>query len=127
MIGNSAFSHTTGQERIIVPPSVRKLEGRNFKYIDNVKFIEVLGKSVEIGGSCFSYCSNLTSVIFPNSEHPTLARDAMDGFPKLAKLFCEKNRQVGRRRRKKLPEEAEPHRGTTSRNQCMVKQKERSA
>ena len=58
------------------------------------KLIEFLGKSIKIGYNCFDSCTNLETVIFPNSEEVIFDFDPKENTPDDAKMLVRSNAKI---------------------------------
>lgn len=93
-IGTAAFYDIEGQERIVLPPSLKTTSINSFSYMKNVKYIDFLGKSVKIGISCFMSCNKLSAVTIPNADNITLDGGTFSLTPDDAKLFVKRSAKI---------------------------------
>lgn len=82
VIEKEAFSNICGQQCLSIPASVKKIGDQAFSNIKDLRFVEVLGRFVEINFSPFCSCKNLAVISFPNAARISMnCNYCMDQLP----------------------------------------------
>lgn len=74
-IGQSAFSYCHGIEKIILPPSVKKVGAYAFERCNNLQYAVLSNKVESVGLNAFYYCENLKYLVI------TKFNVALEGYP----------------------------------------------
>ncbi|KAK8865150.1 hypothetical protein M9Y10_010684 [Tritrichomonas musculus] len=92
LIENYAFSENSS-EKLVFPPSLKKIGCYSLQYNHNLKYVEFLGKYIEIGYCCF-YSSNISTIIFTNADQIIFGDESTNYIPDNAKILVRKNAQL---------------------------------
>lgn len=66
-IGVGSFNNILGQNKLIIPKSVKTVQHDGFSNNKTIEYIEFLSEKICISMDCFNGCKNLTKISFPNA------------------------------------------------------------
>lgn len=89
-ISNSAFRDTPIKE-IVIPASVKKLQGSAFLGCRNLTKVVFEGDSIDEIGGCFQNCTALTSIVLPRRIKETISYDMFNGCSSLTDVKLPEN------------------------------------
>lgn len=89
-IGLKAFKATNIKE-LVIPASVKKVEGSAFAYCPNLTKVTFAASNMELIEGCFAGCHKLQSVTFPTSLTRDMTYDMFRDCPMLTTVTLPKN------------------------------------
>lgn len=93
LIKKDAF-YENSPEKIILPPSLKKVNKRSFFGNRNLKYVEFLSKSIKIKNYCFGFGQSISTFLFSNADQIVFDDETMSGIPDNMKILVRKNVQL---------------------------------